>query len=178
MSLSTWLTDYVFFYLGAYKASGAKVVFNVIFVLALCGLWHGANWPMVISFTMVGVCMAIRYLWQNNVVRAIRPSNSYKLFNKYFPGWAHSVVTILIFLFCFLLFRVYSAQMAYNHAHPGAPVEWTTIARCLVWKSVQTEFSRLYERLADAQRHGAVCNTFRFYLYFIFGGSTDWRHQN
>ncbi len=131
ISLSTWLTDYVFFYLGAYKASGAKVVFNVIFVLALCGLWHGANWPMVISFTMVGVCMAIRYLWQNNVVRAIRPSNSYKLFDKYFPNRAHSVVTILIFLFCFLLFRVYSAQMAYNHAHPEAPIGWTTIASAL-----------------------------------------------
>lgn len=128
ISLSTWLTDYVFFYLGAYKAKSAKVVFNVIFVLAICGLWHGANWPMVISFTMVGCAMAIRYLWQNNVVRAIRPSNTYKLFDKYFPDWAHSVVTILIFLFCFLLFRVYSAQMALNAAHPENPVSWTAIA--------------------------------------------------
>ncbi len=137
ISLSTWLTDYVFFYLGAYKASGAKVVFNVIFVLALCGLWHGANWPMVISFTMVGICMAIRYLWQNNVVRAIRPSNTYKLFDKYFPDWAHTVVTILIFLFCFLLFRVYSAQMALLHEHPDAPVAWTTIAGALYGKLFQ-----------------------------------------
>jgi len=128
ISLSTWLTDYVFFYLGAYKASGGKVVFNVIFVLALCGLWHGANWPMVLSFTFVGVCMAIRYIWQSQVVRNIKPSNTYRLFDKYFPDWAHSVVTILIFLSCFLLFRVHTAQVAINQTHPNAPVEWMTIA--------------------------------------------------
>ena len=131
ISLSTWLTDYVFFYLGAYKASGGKVIFNVIFVLALCGLWHGANWPMVISFTMVGVFMAIRYWWQANVVRIIKPSNTYRLFDKYFPDWAHSIITIFLFLFCFLLFRVHTAQMAINHAHPDAPVEWITIAKTM-----------------------------------------------
>ena len=131
ISLSTWLTDYVFFYLGAYKASGGKVIFNVIFVLAICGLWHGANWPMVLSFTMVGVFMAIRYWWQANIVRVIKPSNTYRLFEKYIPDWMHSIATILLFLFCFLLFRVHTAQMAINHMHPDAPVEWTTIAKTL-----------------------------------------------
>ena len=131
ISLSTWLTDYVFFYLGAYKASGGKGIFNVIFVLAICGLWHGANWPMVLSFTMVGVFMAIRYWWQANIVRVIKPSNTYRLFEKYIPDWMHSIATILLFLFCFLLFRVHTAQMAINHMHPDAPVEWTTIAKTL-----------------------------------------------
>ena len=102
-----------------------------IFVLALCGLWHGANWPMVLSFTMVGVFMAIRYWWQANIVRVIKPSNTYRLFEKYIPDWMHSIATILLFLFCFLLFRVHTAQMAINHMHPDAPVEWTTIAKTL-----------------------------------------------
>lgn len=131
ISLSTWLTDYVFFYLGAYKSSGGKVIFNVIFVLALCGLWHGANWPMVLSFTMVGIFMAMRYWWQANVVRVIKPSNAYKLFDKYVPDWMHSVITILLFLFCFLLFRVHTAQIAINHQHPDAQVSWLHIAKIL-----------------------------------------------
>jgi alginate O-acetyltransferase complex protein AlgI len=131
ISLSTWLTDYVFFYLGAYKASGRKVIFNVIFVLAICGLWHGANWPMVLAFTMVGVFMAIRYWWQSNVLRVIKPSNSYKLFEKYFPDWLHSVVTVGLFVFCFLLFRVHTAQAYINHAHPTEPVAWITIAKAI-----------------------------------------------
>ena len=105
ISLSTWLTDYVFFYLGAYKASGLKVVFNVIFVLTICGLWHGANWPMVLSFTTIGIMMAIRYLWQYNVVKKIRPSNFYKLFDK-LPDIFHIVITFVILVLGFMMFRV------------------------------------------------------------------------
>lgn len=131
ISLSTWLTDYVFFYLGAYKASGGKVIFNVIFVLAICGLWHGANWPMVLSFTMVGVFMAIRYWWQANVIRAIRPSNSYQLFDKYVPNWMHSVITISLFVFCFLLFRIHTAQVAINMQNPAHSVSWLSMAKTL-----------------------------------------------
>lgn len=128
ISLSTWLTDYVFFYLGAYKASSNRVIFNVIFVLALCGLWHGANWPMVLSFTMVGVIMAIRYVWQNKVVRAIKPSYSYRFFDNHFPDWAHAVVTVFLVIFCFLLFRVHAAQVAIYHLYPNTNISWTTIA--------------------------------------------------
>ncbi len=105
ISLSTWLTDYVFFFLGAYKASGARVVFNVIFVLSVCGLWHGANWPMVLSFTIIGIMMAIRYLWQANVVRNIRPSNTFKLMNKV-PDWIHIFITFNMIVLGFMLFRV------------------------------------------------------------------------
>ena len=104
ISLSTWLTDYVFYYLGAYKASGSKVVFNVIFVLSICGLWHGANWPMVLSFTTIGIMMSIRYLWQYNVVKKIKPSNTYKLFDK-LPDIFHIVVTFLMLVFGFMMFR-------------------------------------------------------------------------
>lgn len=134
ISLSTWLTDYVFFYLGAYKASGLKVVFNVVFVLTICGLWHGANYPMILAFTMIGIAMAIRYLWQYNVVRKIRPSNAYKLFDKYFPDWGHVVVTVSILVFCFLLFRVHTAQQAWNHLHPEEQVSWEHIASLLYTK--------------------------------------------
>jgi D-alanyl-lipoteichoic acid acyltransferase DltB (MBOAT superfamily) len=134
VSLSTWLTDYVFFYLGAYKSTGMKVVFNVIFVLTICGLWHGANWPMILAFSMIGVAMAIRYLWQYNVVRNIKPSNAYKLFDKYFPDWAHVATTIAILVFCFLLFRVHTAQQVWNAMHPTETTSWWHIASLLYTK--------------------------------------------
>jgi len=167
ISLSTWLTDYVFFYLGAYKASSKRVVFNVIFVLALCGLWHGANWPMVLSFTMVGVFMAIRYIWQSSVVRAIKPSNSYRLFDKYFPDFAHSIITILLFLFCFLLFRVHTAQVAINHLHPKAYVEWTTIAKTLygnLFKLHTANYFHTWMMNKGAIQFGVVL----FFMFILF----------
>lgn len=86
---------------------------------------------MVLSFTMVGVFMAIRYMWQNTVVRSIKPSNSYRLFDKYFPDFAHSIITIFLFLFCFLLFNVHTAETAINKLHPTEQVSWITIAEVL-----------------------------------------------
>jgi alginate O-acetyltransferase complex protein AlgI len=132
ISLSTWLTDYVFFYLGAYKASGAKVVFNVLFVLTVCGLWHGANWPMVLSFTLIGIFMAIRYLWQYNVIQKIKPSYIYKSYEKIMPDWLHILTTFLLLTYAFMLFRVQGAVEVL--AAKGTIVSWTEIASNLYTK--------------------------------------------
>jgi len=126
ISLSTWLTDYVFFYLGAYKSSGLKVVFNVIFVLTICGLWHGANWPMVLSFTLIGIMMAIRYLWQFNVVRQIKPSNIYRLSEKYITDRVHRIITFFSLVFGFTLFRVQT--VVENMTKKSLEVSWTEVA--------------------------------------------------
>ena len=131
ISLSTWLTDYVFYYLGAYKAGSLKVVFNVIFVLTLCGLWHGANWPMILAFTLIGIFMAIRFLWQQYIVHQIKPSNLYKISDKYIPSFMHVILTISIFIFCFILFRVNSFEVSYNKLHAEAPLSWMEIAKPL-----------------------------------------------
>lgn len=132
ISLSTWLTDYVFFYLGAYKAAGLKVVFNVIFVLTLCGLWHGANWPMVLSFTVIGIFMAIRYLWQYNVVSQIKPSILYKTFDKYTPEAVHIAFTFLLLTYAFMLFRVQGAVETL--AAKGKIVSWVEVSKALYTK--------------------------------------------
>jgi D-alanyl-lipoteichoic acid acyltransferase DltB (MBOAT superfamily) len=126
ISLSTWLTDYVFFYLGAYKSSGAKVVFNVIFVLTICGLWHGANWPMVLSFTIIGVMMAIRYLWQFNVIRQIKPSNLYKLSQKFLTDGVNRFITFFMLVIAFMLFRVQAVVESLSAQ--GIEVGWTQVA--------------------------------------------------
>jgi alginate O-acetyltransferase complex protein AlgI len=104
ISLTTWLTDYVFFFMGAYKASTAKVAFNVLFVLGLTGLWHGPKWPMILSYLTIGVFMTIRFIWQSVVVRQIRPSNSYKLLQKV-PNWIHVLITFHLLIAAFMMFR-------------------------------------------------------------------------
>ena len=129
ISLSTWLTDYVFFYLGAYKSTGLKVVFNVIFVLAICGLWHGANWPMILSFTIIGIMMAIRYLWQFNVLRQIKPSNIYKWSEKLLTTNVHRIITFGTLLIGFALFRV---QAVVEHfAKQGVHISWVHVGEKL-----------------------------------------------
>jgi alginate O-acetyltransferase complex protein AlgI len=65
MSLSSWIRDYLFIPLGGSRAGSLRVAFNLVVVMAICGLWHGANWNFVAWGVWNGVGLA--------AVRAYRP---------------------------------------------------------------------------------------------------------
>ncbi len=48
ISLSTWFRDYLYIPLGGNRVSIPRWYFNLLIVLMICGLWHGANWTFVI----------------------------------------------------------------------------------------------------------------------------------
>ncbi len=47
MSLSSWIRDYLFIPLGGSRGSKLRTMINLTLVMAICGLWHGANWNFV-----------------------------------------------------------------------------------------------------------------------------------
>jgi alginate O-acetyltransferase complex protein AlgI len=48
MTLSRFFRDYVYIPLGGNRGSTAQTVRNLLFVLALTGVWHGANWTFLL----------------------------------------------------------------------------------------------------------------------------------
>ena len=48
MSLSSWIRDYLYIPLGGSRVSKTRVLFNLTLVMAICGLWHGANWNFLV----------------------------------------------------------------------------------------------------------------------------------
>jgi alginate O-acetyltransferase complex protein AlgI len=48
ISLMTWFRDYVYIPLGGNRVSKGRRWFNIFFTFTLSGLWHGANWGMVL----------------------------------------------------------------------------------------------------------------------------------
>jgi alginate O-acetyltransferase complex protein AlgI len=60
MSLSSWLRDYVFIPLGGSRAGFWHTCRNLILTMTLGGLWHGANWNMVLWGTLMGVILSVR----------------------------------------------------------------------------------------------------------------------
>jgi D-alanyl-lipoteichoic acid acyltransferase DltB (MBOAT superfamily) len=61
MTLSRWLRDYLYIPLGGSRRSPARVVFNVIAVMVLAGLWHGAGWTFLVWGAMHGVAQAVEH---------------------------------------------------------------------------------------------------------------------
>ena len=58
ISLSSWLRDYLYIPLGGNRKSGGRTYFNLLTVMFLGGLWHGASWNFVIWGVLHGVYLA------------------------------------------------------------------------------------------------------------------------
>jgi alginate O-acetyltransferase complex protein AlgI len=59
ISLSSWLKDYLYIPLGGNKKSHTRTYLNLVVVMFLGGLWHGASWNFVIWGMLHGVYLAI-----------------------------------------------------------------------------------------------------------------------
>lgn len=59
ISLSSWLRDYLYVPLGGNRKSSLRTYANLIIVMFLGGLWHGASWNFVIWGLLHGLYLAI-----------------------------------------------------------------------------------------------------------------------
>lgn len=48
ISMSSWFRDYIFYPMGGIKRNIYHTSFNILFLFAIIGLWHGADWTFVI----------------------------------------------------------------------------------------------------------------------------------
>lgn len=55
ISLSTWFRDYLYIPLGGNRVNVYRRYFNLFFVFAMSGFWHGANWNFIIWGALHGL---------------------------------------------------------------------------------------------------------------------------
>ncbi|MGA2496361.1 MAG: MBOAT family protein [Tepidisphaeraceae bacterium] len=65
MSLSTWVRDYIYIPLGGSHKGTVRTYVNIMVMMVLMGLWHGAGWVYVVWGAFHGVLLCIH--------RALRP---------------------------------------------------------------------------------------------------------
>jgi alginate O-acetyltransferase complex protein AlgI len=74
ISLSSFLRDYLYIPLGGNRKGPGRTYVNLILVMLLGGLWHGAAWTFVVWGAWHGAWLAIERLWGKHVGRKILPS--------------------------------------------------------------------------------------------------------
>jgi alginate O-acetyltransferase complex protein AlgI len=64
MSLTRWLTDYVFIPLGGSRRGPVRVYMNVLATMLISGLWHGAGLNFIVWGLWHGVLLCLHRLWR------------------------------------------------------------------------------------------------------------------
>lgn len=96
MTLSRFLRDYLYFPLGGNRKGRARRYLNLIVVMTLGGLWHGAGWTFVLWGLLHGIYLLVNHAWRN-VAGAARAA--------FVPAWTGRLVTFLCVAFAWVLFR-------------------------------------------------------------------------
>ena len=80
ISLGTWFRDYVYIPLGGNRVSASRNMFNIFFVWALTGFWHGASWTFIAWGLYYAIILVIeKYTVKTVLSRAPGVSHFYAL---------------------------------------------------------------------------------------------------
>ena len=135
MTLSRFLRDYLYYPLGGNRRGRTRQFANIMVVMLLGGLWHGASWTFVVWGGLHGL-----YLVINHAARAL-----YKRGMPRLPAWLGFVLTTIGMLVAWVFFRAETFDGAFRTIAGlfGA----NGIALPLHW---QASFGAIVERLAAA----------------------------
>ena len=109
ISFSTWLRDYIYFPLGGSRKSKGRVYINLLIVMILSGLWHGAGINFLIWGLLHG-CYMILTRFSANIFkeRTKKMSRFCRITTKSFT-W---LVTFCLVSFAWIFFRAPSLDSA------------------------------------------------------------------
>jgi len=93
LSLSNWLRDYLYIPLGGSRGSKSRTYLNLMAVMLLGGLWHGASWNFAVWGGMHGTMLAFE--------RAQGRDSPYRAL----PRPLRIALTFVILLFTWVFFR-------------------------------------------------------------------------
>ncbi len=102
MTLGRFFRDYVYVPLGGNRKGLHRTQVNIVGVMLLSGLWHGAGWTFIIWGGMHATLSVINNYWRAFRVTVLK----HNLENSTFIGRAVSILlTFICIVFCWVYFR-------------------------------------------------------------------------
>ena len=87
ITLSQWFRDYLYIPLGGSRKGVSREVVNLMFVMTVAGLWHGAGWPFVLWGAMHGTYLVISRFMPTQRLKALLP----------IPAVVYDAISVLVF---------------------------------------------------------------------------------
>lgn len=106
ITLSRFLRDYLYIPLGGNRCGLPRYFLNLIIVMVLGGLWHGAGWTFIAWGTLHGLYLAINHLW-----RFVHVPDAPSNIVIRFMYWT---ITFLCVIFAWVFFRADSMSSAFS----------------------------------------------------------------
>ena len=108
ITLSHFLRDYLYFPLGGGRVSPRRRYANLMAVMLLGGLWHGAAWTYVFWGGLHGAYLTVNHFWRRNVAPRLAPWMNRGML----PAFA--ALTFLAIVVAWVFFRAPSFTAALN----------------------------------------------------------------
>ncbi len=99
ISLTSWIREYLYFPLGGNRMGEARTYFNLWVCFLASGVWHGAAWTYIFWGAYNGVFLVLDRLFLFDRMKRL-------------PDWLANVVTMLIVMVGWTLFRAASLEQA------------------------------------------------------------------
>jgi alginate O-acetyltransferase complex protein AlgI len=90
ISLSTWLREYLYIPLGGNRLGNVRTYINLMLVMLLGGLWHGASWNFVVWGGLHGVALAVHRFFSRRGNKKAQPRFSLGIL----AGWLLTFVFV------------------------------------------------------------------------------------
>jgi len=107
ISLTSWIRDYVYIPLKSISSSPGALMVWSLFILALIGFWHGANWTFIMFGVINGCVMLIQRMIQPTIVGRVMRTNQFTFSIQKF-------VNLNIIVLEGIYFRSVDIDMAHN----------------------------------------------------------------
>lgn len=109
VTLSEFLRDYLYKPLGGNRNGVIAGITNVLIVMAIGGLWHGASWTFVVWGCIHGVLIAFCH-----VSRSIKSKAVTEILNKNYNLWMSQILTFAFVTLAWVFFRSADFKQAFD----------------------------------------------------------------
>lgn len=107
ITLSNFLRDYLYFPLGGSRVGVVRKYGNLLIVMLLGGLWHGAAWTFVFWGLLHGSYLVVNHLWRNNVGAHLGRANA-------MLAPVYAVMTFVLVVISWVFFKAVDFPSALN----------------------------------------------------------------